>query len=38
MNLSQNPGNSSHEAGDGQESDVGLGVPIVPSDQPAPVV
>ena len=38
MNLSQNSWKRNHEASDGQKSDVGSSVPVVSSDQSAPVV
>jgi hypothetical protein len=36
--LPENPCQGDHEAGDGQKSEVGVSVPVVPSDQPTPVV
>jgi hypothetical protein len=36
--LPENPHQGDHEAGDGQKRQVGLGVPVIPSDQSPPVV
>jgi hypothetical protein len=36
--LLENPGKGNHEAGDGQKSDVGVSVPVIPGYQSPPVV